>query len=173
MPNQVHGREVQSHGSNDKPAVARSIQVCHNKPNDFVEFNSVVFDVQDSVTNGFYLANAVATSDISRETHCINCRTAKKLDYFATASRSGTMVFDGGQIGGKISAIRIENGSGIDATTGLPYITAANIKNPDRWTSNLISIGAVGGQFELRCMGPSMLKKLPPLRTRPQDQTPK
>jgi hypothetical protein len=117
------------------------VQIIHDRADNFVEFNGVAFDVRGEVTSesSYFLKNK-ATSDVGRETRFINCRTVRKLDYFANANRNGTMLFDGGQIGGRIAAVKISHGGGVVRPE---YITRAIIKNPEQWTSTLIDIKLV------------------------------
>jgi hypothetical protein len=125
-------------GEADKPTETKGIAIFHNQPDRFVEFNGVAFDVRGEVTSGTYFLKNEATSDIGRETRFINCRTVRKLDYFANANRNGTMLFDGGQIGGKTAAVMISHGGSGEVRP--EYMTRAIIKNPEHWTSTLIEI---------------------------------
>jgi hypothetical protein len=118
------------------------IQIIHDRADNFVEFNGVAFDVRGEVTSesSYFLKNK-ATSDVGRESRFINCRTVRKLDYFANANRNGTMLFDGGQIGGRIAAVKISHGG--SGAVRPEFITRAIIKNPEHWTSTLIDIQLV------------------------------
>jgi hypothetical protein len=128
-------------GKATQPTEADGIKIIHDRADNFVEFNGAAFDVRGEVTSGAYFPKNKATSDIGRETRFINCRTVRKLDYFATANRSGTMLFDGGQIGGKTAAVLISHGGSKEVRP--EYITRAIIKNPEHWTSTLIHIDGV------------------------------
>jgi hypothetical protein len=130
-------------GKADKPTETEGIAIFHNQPDRFVEFNGVAFDVRGEVTSGAYFLKSEATSDFGRETRFINCRTVRKLDYFANADRNGTMLFDGGQIGGKTAAVQINHGG--SGAVRPEYTTRAIIKNPEHWTSTLIEIKVVSG----------------------------
>ncbi|NJL51718.1 MAG: hypothetical protein HC930_04925 [Hydrococcus sp. SU_1_0] len=125
-------------GQADLPTKTNGIAILHNQTDRFVEFNGVAFDVRGEVTLGAYFPKNEATSDVGRETRFINCRTVRKLDHFAHANRDGTMLFDGGQIGGKTAAVLISHGG--SGTVRPEYITRAIIKNPQHWTSALINI---------------------------------
>lgn len=125
-------------GKAAQPTEADGIKIFHNETDNFVEFNGVAFDVKGTVTSGTYFLKNEAISDIGRETRFINCRAAHKLDYFANANRNGTMLFDGGQIGGKTAAVLISHGGSGEVRP--EYITRAIIKNPEHWTSTLIEI---------------------------------
>jgi hypothetical protein len=125
-------------GKVTQPTEADGIKIFHDLTNNFVEFNGVAFDVRGEVTSGAYFLENAATSDVGRETRFINCRTVHKLDYFANANRNGTMLFDGGQIGGKTAAVQISHGG--SGAVRPEYITRAIIKNPEHWTSTLVEI---------------------------------
>jgi hypothetical protein len=125
-------------GKATQPTEADGIRIFHDRTDNFVEFNGVAFDVRGEVTSGAYFLKNEATNDVGRETRFINCRTVHKLDYFANANRNGTMLFDGGQIGGKTAAVQISHGGSGDMRP--EFITRAIIKNPDHWTSTLIEI---------------------------------
>jgi hypothetical protein len=130
-------------GKVTQPTEADGIKIFHDLTNNFVEFNGVAFDVRGEVTSGAYFLKSEATSDFGRETRFINCRTVHKLDYFANADRNGTMLFDGGQIGGKTAAVQINHGG--SGAVRPEYTTRAIIKNPEHWTSTLIEIKVVSG----------------------------
>lgn len=141
-----------------EPAIADDIKIWHDLANNFVEFNDVAFDFQGRVTSGTFVSASVATADASRETRFINCRTTQKLDYFARANRCGTMLLDGGQIGGSIATVSIENGG-----TGNPaFITNVILKNPERWASGLASIGVVSGPVRVEMFGYFDAERLEP-----------
>jgi hypothetical protein len=130
-------------GKVTQPTEADGIKIFHDKADNLVEFNGVAFDVRGEVTSGTYFLKSEATSDFGRETRFINCRTVRKLDYFANADRNGTMLFDGGQIGGKTAAVQINHGG--SGAVRPEYTTRAIIKNPEHWTSTLIEIKVVSG----------------------------
>jgi hypothetical protein len=141
-------------GKIDKPTTAEDIRIFHGADGKFVEFNSVTFKVRGTgVKSGAYFRENEAKTEFEPQTWFINCRASDELDYFAASNRNGTMLFDGGQLKGKVAAILIENGSGSDSA-GKPYVTKAIIKNLELWSSkSAIEIGSTSGPIQIEMSG--------------------
>jgi hypothetical protein len=135
-------------GSKANPTIANDIKILGNITNDFVEFNDVEFDWEGNVTSGKFVSTTEKFASVSpvaedaspKIIRFMNCATLRNLDYFASANRCKAMLFDGGQIGGRIAAIRIES-----ADARLPeFVTNVTFNNPICWTSALVSIASAG-----------------------------
>lgn len=141
-------------GSNANPTIAKDIWIPGNINNDFVEFNDVEFDCEGNVTSGkffsttikFATESPIADNASPKIIQFTNCITLRNLDYFASANRCRAMVFNGGQIGGRIAAVRIES-----ADARLPeFVTNVTLNNPVGWTSTLLSIASAGDVGSVR-----------------------
>jgi hypothetical protein len=146
------------------PTIAEDIRILHGADGKFVEFNGVTFKVRGTgVKSGAYFLENKATTEFERQTWFINCRTINELDYFAVSNRNGTMLFDGGQLKGKIAAISIENGGGGD-DTGKPYVTKAIFKHPELWGSKCaIAIGSTSGPIQIEMSGSFNAETIQPI----------
>lgn len=138
-------------GKKQTPTEADHIKIRQEQPSSSVEFNGVLFEygkfeygkfeAGKGVTSGYFIESVYGTSDTNRIIRVINCRNLQQLDYFAQVDRCGTMIFDGGRIGGKIAALWITNGGGGSP----PFVTNVLIKDPEQWSSTLLDIGGKSG----------------------------
>jgi hypothetical protein len=120
----------------------------------FIEFNGVTFKVRGTrVKTGAYFLESKKRIELKPQTWFINCRAIDELDYFAISERNGTMLFDGGQLKGRIAAISISSGTGGNSA-GKPYVTKAIVKNIELWSSKFaIEIGGVGNPVQIEMSG--------------------
>jgi hypothetical protein len=130
-------------GQKKRPSEADHIQIYQATPATSVDFEDVLFEHSAGSVSGYFIESVSATSDTNRIIRVINCRNVQQLDYFAQVDRGGTMIFDGGRIGGKTAALWIANGG----TGDPPYVTNVLIKDPSEWTSTLMQIGDSNGGF--------------------------